>query len=161
MLFCGSALSDNHGDAKDFPAIIIPREAIERALKGLTKRLLQTSAISVSEDNGKYSLATINGDVISFTPVDGRFPEYERVIRTDASGEIAQFNSDLLADCQLALQTYAQQPRAYTFLAHNGNTGAVYSITGVDALCIVMPMRCESGSDMEWYTGKPSMQEAA
>ncbi len=147
MLFCGQIPKE------DFPAIIIPREAIESAMKLLGRKGIGRTNIEVSDDDGRFELVTLQGTV-PFTPIDGRFPEYERVIPHATSGKVAQFDPDLLYSAREALRWYSGGfARNGYHLAHNEGGPALYSDSSINAFCVVMPMRADDGGCLDWYTG--------
>jgi DNA polymerase-3 subunit beta len=148
ILFCGEAPNGKVAD------IIVPREVIETALKALGKKGL-SSLIAVCEGDGCYKLVTLSGE-FPFTPIDGKFPEYERVIpQAPKTHEVAQFDPDLLMRARDALRTYSGQNLRGFHLTHNGESAAVYSGDGINALVVVMPFRAGEPSNNAWYWGKP------
>jgi len=109
--------------------IIIPADAIKTALAGNRKQSLIT--LSALPD-GRYSL----GDVI-FSPIDGKFPDIDRVISNELSGEIGQYNPDLLKTCADSIAAWNNEKMCSEPLLHNGTGGAQYRTHG--AVCVVMP----------------------
>src|SRR5574337_395441 len=72
---------------------IIPRKAIERLPKpGRDSKIVVLTLTGPA--GGKLSS---NGTDVTFSPIDARYPEYERLFNTPPSGELAQFSLDLLA----------------------------------------------------------------
>lgn len=109
-------------------SIIIPNEIIAKLDK-------QDNFLSCVD--GKWNI-----DGISFTPVDGKFPDYMRVLPVKpASGETAQFNHEFItrfAKCSKLLNG-----TKYPVIAHNGNSSALVDL-GLDRFIgVVMPMRNE------------------
>jgi DNA polymerase-3 subunit beta len=107
-------------------SIIVPNEIIAK----LDKR-----DNFLSCENGKWSI-----DGMAFTPVDGKFPDYMRVLPTKpATGESAQFNPELItrfAKCSKLLNG-TKNP----VIAHNGGSSALVDL-GLDRFVgVVMPMR--------------------
>jgi len=150
----------------DVPAVIVPRELVEGALRSLTKRAREDQTIAVTIDtqdrDGNVPFLTLDTGKGSFSAcaVDGRFPDYERVVPLEVSGEIAQFDADLVATCADALRTYTAQ---YTHIAweiqHNGDDGSL--MTGQGCLCVVMPCRTGGVADMDWYHQPVKLQAVA
>jgi len=98
---------------------------------------------------GKECTITIEGGVIKvsrkdgvlpFTPVDGKFPDWRSVMPAQASGEIAQFNCELVGRMGKAFDLLdAPFPTIY----HNGQKGARVT-SDCQAIGIIMPMtRCD------------------
>jgi len=107
-------------------SIIVPNEIIAK----LDKR-----DNFLSCENGKWSI-----DGMAFTPVDGKFPDYMRVMPSKpATGESAQFNHELItrfAKCSKLLNG-SKNP----VIAHNGGSSALVDL-GLDRFVgVVMPMR--------------------
>jgi len=146
----------------DVPAVIVPRELVESALRSLTKKGRETFDIAVEIDTRAATAITLTSGGNSFTgqAIDGRFPEYERVVPLEVSGEIAQFDADLVATCADALRTYTAQ---YTHIAweiqHNGDDGSL--MTGQGCLCVVMPCRTGGTADTDWYFQPVKLQAVA
>lgn len=74
------------------------------------------------------------------TLVDGKFPDWRRVVPQTLSGELAQFNLELLSRIDDIRKTLGRGACDAT-IHHNGNSCA--QITGLhpDALMLVMPCR--------------------
>lgn len=73
--------------------IIIPGDVI-RAMK--VSRHLPYCLLS-TDDGTQWKLATLNGAALVFTPIDGKFPDWQRIIPTETSGEPGAFDLDYLA----------------------------------------------------------------
>lgn len=119
-------ISETAHDGNAF-SIIIPNEIIAKLDK-------KDNFLSTNE-HGNWSI-----DGISFTPVEGKFPDYMRVLPAKpASGESAQFNPELItrfAKCSKLLNG-----RPWPVIAHNGESSALVDI-GLDRFIgVVMPMR--------------------
>lgn len=119
-------ISETAHEGKAF-SIIIPNEIIAKLDK-------KDNFLSTNE-SGNWSI-----DGISFNPVDGKFPDYMRVLPTKpATGESAQFNPELISrfvKCSKLLNG-SKLPT----IAHNGGSSAFIDI-GIDRFVgIVMPMR--------------------
>ena len=120
------------GEQPNMPDVIIPNETVKLAL--LTKSQVLSPALS---DDGKWSLAGI-----SFIPVDGKFPDYRRIIPSQASGEAGYFDTEILGRFLKAAKALGtrQQP----ILRQNGpGDGAQVQIPGHldEFVGVIMPMR--------------------
>lgn len=109
-------------------SIIIPNEIIAK---------LDKKDNFLCCEDGKWNI-----DGISFAPVDGKFPDYMRVLPVKpASGETAQFNHEFItrfAKCSKLLNG-----TKYPVIAHNGSSSALVDL-GLDRFIgVVMPMRNE------------------
>jgi DNA polymerase III subunit beta len=107
-------------------SIIVPNEIIAK----LDKR-----DNFLSCENGKWTI-----DGMAFSPVDGTFPDYMRVLPTKpATGESAQFNPELITrfvKCSKLLNG-----TKHPVIAHNGGSSALVDL-GLDRFIgVVMPMR--------------------
>jgi hypothetical protein len=83
------------------------------------------------------------GTVFAF--VDGKFPDWRRVIPTAPTGEIAQYNPDYLVavrDCAAA--TVGTGKYSGLYLAHNGTGAGLYQSHSPDFIGIVMPLRADT-----------------
>ena len=114
-------------------SIIIPSEAIATATKG-AKHSLDLSKLSDTQ----WRL----GDTI-FTPIDGTFPGYERIIPTGVSGETAQYNPEYVAALGKANKLLGGSAENVT-IGFNGDKPALVTGSGYkahNALAVLMPLR--------------------
>jgi DNA polymerase-3 subunit beta len=112
---------------------IIPREALERAVKTKTVSLIITT------DNERFTISD-GSSVISGNCEDGRFPDYRRVIPRAISNQPATYNAELLLNFEKAnkLLTGISRPKVF----QNGSDGALVVFSGTShAIGVVMPMR--------------------
>lgn len=74
------------------------------------------------------------------TLVDGKFPDWRRVVPQTLSGELAQFNLEILSRIDDIRKVFGQDEYATT-IHHNGRSCA--QVTGLkhDALLLLMPLR--------------------
>lgn len=136
-------ISETAHEDKSF-SIIIPNEIIAKLDK-------QDNFLSCVD--GKWNI-----DGISFTPVEGKYPDYMRVLPVKpASGETAQFNPELInrfAKCSKLLNG-----TKYPVIAHNGGSSALIDL-GLDCFIgVVMPMRNEVKikETPEWLRAKETI----
>lgn len=118
-------ISETAHDDRDF-SIIIPNEIIAK----LDKKDNFLSCV-----DGKWDI-----DGISFAPVDGKYPDYMRVLPAKpVSGETAQYNPELITRFVKCSKLLGGSK--YPAIAYNGQSSALVDI-GIDKfLGIVMPMR--------------------
>ena len=84
------------------------------------------------------------GTVFAF--VDGKFPDWRRVVPTAPTGEIAQYNPDYLVavrDCAAASVGIGRYSGLY--MAHNGTGAGLYQCASPDFIGIIMPLRLDRG----------------
>jgi DNA polymerase-3 subunit beta len=143
---------------------IIPRETLEAVKPAKAGRITLPIHIDIvtAPDTpdpervgvtikGKTSI-TVTGATSAVTaPIDGKFPDWRRIVPASTSGEIAQFNADYVSGfgdvCKLLGGKYGP------FINHNGGSCAV--VTNLPgALGLIMPMRMD-GDELK-YTGKPA-----
>jgi hypothetical protein len=143
ILFAGTAPAVFNEDPQSAPFwMIIPNDAVKTAIK--TKNDV---VILRSLPDGRYSL----GDTI-FAPVDAKFPDFRRVIPASVSGEIGNYDPELLVRGNDALREYFNSKKRVYRLNHNGTNAGVICGDSRDALVVVMPIRTEgmeySGHDI-------------
>lgn len=157
-LFCGAI------PAADVEPVIVARGQAEQALKAhgkLRKRERESIvafALAVTEAGGVRSVAihaTAAGAVFTDKAIDGRFPDYERVIPLNPSGDLAQYDPLYIASAAEALGRFDGRDRhkLYINIEHNGNAAGLVTMEGVEAFCIVMPVRAGPAS-REWYRSR-------
>jgi DNA polymerase-3 subunit beta len=132
---------DNTGAA----SIIMPAETIAMILKWKAPHKSALDApivITVPDDPKAEHRAEWCGQVAVFRPVDGKFPDYARIIPQALSGEAASFNADLLIKCQKAAIELGTNKNGYFPFKQNGNAAAVATF-GADAFAVVMPLRAD------------------
>ena len=113
-------------------SIIIPSDTIATATKG-AKYPLALSKLSDTQ----WRL----GDTI-FTPIDGTFPEYSRIVPTSVSGETAQYNPEYVAALGKANKLLGGSNTAT--IGYNGKNPALVTGDGYkahNAIAVIMPMR--------------------
>lgn len=112
--------------------LTVPLDVAKRAAKGKGDVTLQ------SLPDGRYEL-----DGRTFSPIDGVFPDWRRVIPANPSGEVADFDHALMADAQLAVATWHGVKPTDVYVKMNGTGPALVSTVpdGASAWAIVMPAR--------------------
>lgn len=90
------------------------------------------------------SMAITGSNKLSINPVDGKFPDVNRVIPQETSGEIAHFNYEYLLACQKANCEFFDSKDSYIKLQHNGLSGAKFESEdwiNNKLIGVVMPVR--------------------
>ena len=91
----------------------------------------------------------------------GKYPEWRRVMPSKISGELAQYDVDLLLTCRKARKLLAHDAPQYVYPAHNGSGPALVGISD-DAIAIVMPILCKAVECApDWISNRPAQKEAA
>jgi len=148
---------------------IIPREALE-AVKpckaGRTSLPISIEIIPGAErPDPERPDATIKApDTIIVTgattastkPIDGRYPDWRRVMPGSASLEVAHFDPALVATFGDVHSLLGGSEKFKPVVHHNGRKGALVSGLGRDALGVIMPYRVD---DMQ-HPGLPSWATA-
>lgn len=126
---------------------IIPRESIETILKAKGARKAVSVSVQIAEDMLDYRGAAftlcehMSGVTVGGKTIDGIFPDMQRVVPKETSGDIAQFNWQYLADCQDAAEILGvSRASEGAPIAYNGDGAAIVFLTE-DAFALVMPCR--------------------
>ena len=112
-----------------------------------TLKMIVTAHKGIKGDNRVEvvdSMTITGGSKISITPVDGKFPDVNRVIPQETSGEIAHFNAEYLLACQKANGEFLDHKYPWVKLQHNGQAGAKFESEDKDGnklIGVVMPVR--------------------
>ena len=83
-------------------------------------------------------------NMISIIPIDGKFPDVNRVITQYPSGEIGHFNYEYLLKCKKANNVFLGHKHPWIKLQHNGQAGAKFESEDDDGnklIGVVMPVR--------------------
>lgn len=127
---------NSNGPAPNRPefGIIIPSDVLARIKLGRR----DTMGDLVCEA-GQWALH-YDGLKIGFTPIEGTFPDWRRIVPSETSGEAAQFNAAYLNDFAKASKMLGGDTRPV--LAHNGDgPGLVSFHSDIDAFGVLMPFR--------------------
>lgn len=143
-------------EAFDGVPFIIPRDVLTSAVKATGSK----GCIAISQ---KTLQPTGTAMTIDFTPVDGKFPEWRRVLPTEYSGEAAWYDSELLERCRSVLREIGGSK---VFVTQNG-TGPGLVETPEGYALVVMPMRvnlpklAEVGANIRAFLAPQSAKKAA
>jgi DNA polymerase-3 subunit beta len=132
---------DNDGAA----CIIMPDNVVAAILKWKAPHKSAFDApivITAPADPNAEHRAEWCGQIAVFRPVDGKFPDYARIIPQSLSGESASFNADLLIKCQKAAIELGTNKNGYFPFKQNGESAAVATF-GADAFAVIMPLRTD------------------
>lgn len=127
-------------------SVIIPREAIEKAVKTKAVSVIVTlDADRFTLDDGTQSI----GGLVC----DGRFPDWRRVIPTSVSGEASSFQNEYLADFDKIARLLCG---GNCKVMQNGTSGALVRFATDQAVGVVMPLRTQ-----EYDPAPPAFIQAA
>ena len=123
---------------------IIPDALVKTMLKAkakASKHVTKEIVITIEGDNINADL--FDGTSVSAKAIDGKFPDYSRVIPDKFSGEAAQFNPTYLADAEAGAQAWGDMKNIKPTFNHNGTSSGFLAIDGFVA--VVMTCRANSG----------------
>jgi DNA polymerase-3 subunit beta len=136
-------------------SFIVPAAIIKVAVSsaGRKQDMIRVAA-TVTDSGGSVMLDKIGGELI-----DGRFPDWRRVVPAHTDGTIGHFNPDYLsaafdAIATATMATVRKGSAPPALLHYNGTMPAVVtSLDGASVFCIVMPTRAESGDAADILAG--------
>lgn len=159
-MFCGRLPADAPRDVRP---VIVPRELIERALKGVTVKALEREyfIVEVASGDGADTLRAVTlrtcGGVFTAQELDGRYPDYTRVIPREPNGQPCAMNAEYYLDGCNALSWYQKRRRATVPCAEIAFCGpdraCILYMQDVTAIVVVMPVRVRDGS----FNGSPGV----
>lgn len=81
------------------------------------------------------------GTSVVFSPIDGTFPDWRRIVPKETNGELAQFNPSYVGDMGKVAKALGQSDAAVA-IAHNGESPALITFgDDVDGFGVLMPTR--------------------
>jgi len=164
----GHACGIHRADAKDentgSAELIVPNEIVAQLLKlkcgkSLADVVTLTVPDDITEKRDQECRAEFQGVTFVFKPTDGKFPDYRRIVPSELSGEVAQFQAEFLMRCSKASIALGSKKGLFQ-LAHNGQGAALASIDA-NMVVIIMPFRGEApkAEDAAWAkTALPTIE---
>jgi len=117
--------------------VIIPLDII-KAMK-VAKKAPEGELII--EANGTCAIK-YQGRSTIFQPIDGTFPDWNRVVPAKVDGAVAHFNAHYLADFAKINDMYQDEKGRCLIVGHNGNGPALVHLPiGIDNVAVIMPVR--------------------
>lgn len=160
-MFCG-LIEHDHGDNVGSFAGIMPSDTVKQILawKAPYKSAADMPVIITTCDDptGEHR-AEWCGNVCIFRLIEGKFPDYTRVIPQAVSGLAGHYNPDYLARCKAAGIDLGA-PKMYGInLTQNGDGAALVTFSP-QAFAIIMPMHGTPGDigAAEWARAKITEQ---
>ena len=155
MLFAGRASYSVDGEESLEPlAITIPLEIVKKCDKRADLFTLE------SLTDGAYML-----DGMRFAPLDGRYPEVQRVItRRDQlqPATVSVIDPDLVVRAHAAMALHYGDKKGFTYpMLQQGNSAALIHNGQNDAVCVVMPMRGKDAEYQDFQFDLPAPLQAA
>jgi DNA polymerase-3 subunit beta len=81
------------------------------------------------------------GQDFGFAPLDGKYPDFTKVIPAETSGEVAQFDVDLLSLFAQVNKSFGANYPGRIKLDHNGERGALVHLCRDEFTGVIMPFR--------------------
>lgn len=120
---------------------IIPAEAVKAALKIKMPRNVEWLALKVDGTRGALEFC---GTSVGFEFIDAKFPDYLRALPSTTTGEVAQYDPDLLVRFKRAGEALTGSKKGFIAVRSNGDAAALVDVVGcVDFAGIVMPWRVD------------------
>jgi len=106
---------------------------------------------------------TVTGQTTATTKlIDGRFPDWRRVVPATASGVPAQFQPEYLGDWgRVAALLGAKGKGVTAVIHHNGDSGALVTFPTSEAIGVVMPCRVGANNETVQHPGLPAWARQA
>lgn len=114
---------------------IIPLDTIKTLMK--IKGMKNWTMEITDAGNGEYRIQ-YGSEAVIFRQIDGKFPDYRRVVPPTVNNETAHYDPELLMRVKNAAEDFGIKNAAFS-LAHNGKGTGVCHITA-DCMALVMPM---------------------
>jgi DNA polymerase III sliding clamp (beta) subunit (PCNA family) len=153
-------VANARGVKSNYPAVIIPNETIDAALKQFTGEYARGKSlgavdVTVTVDESHLAIGTPTGSVTG-KALDGRFPEWRRVVpKAEDVGEHvpAVLNTQYLADACEALSIARNLSKKaagqHAIRIHmRGEFPTVVTDNTIGVLALVMPMRNDLSADV-------------
>lgn len=120
---------------------IIGRDALEAVKPVKVGRTTLPISIGIGADGA----ITITGATTATAKlIDGRYPDWRRVMPTSATLEVAQFDPAYVSLFGDVRELLGGSSKGKPVIHHNGDRGALVSGLGRDALGVLMPMRADA-----------------
>jgi DNA polymerase III sliding clamp (beta) subunit (PCNA family) len=153
-------VANARGVKSNYPAVIVPNETIDAALKQFTGEYARGKSlgavdVTVTIDDNHIAIGTPTGSVTG-KALDGRFPEWRRVVpkAEDVGDQVpAVLNTQYLADaCEalsIARNLSKKAASQHAIRIHmRGEFPTVVTDNTIGVLALVMPMRNDLGADV-------------
>ena len=130
--------SEQQNEGVDFVEMIIPNDVI-KLIKSASKNV--DTVVIDTEDGITGTIGAITGAAVSFKAIDGKFPDVQRIMPKELSGEPAQFQPYLLEKFSKASKLLGSK-NGLINVAYNGPSTALVKIDATqNFIGLVMPLR--------------------
>ncbi len=144
----------NDVPAGDSPIeLIIPRDVLDSIKATATQVQATACVLEGPDDAGRWTLQVGASEMRVFAPLDGKFPDYRRVIPNRVTRVVAQVNPALLARMWSCIETMNGKSKSGKsidmHLHHNGEGGVLVTSKHNNFVGVIMPVRGALGVDVE------------
>lgn len=148
-LFC--AKDDAKGDNVDSFVGIVPNDTVKQILAWKAPYKGAADLPVVITTAADEQRAEWCGNTAVFKLLDGKFPDYARVVPEKVSGDASYFNPELLMRCKKAVEALGLNKFGY-FAFKQGGDGSAIAVFSSESFAVVMPMRGDKAdvADVAW-----------
>jgi DNA polymerase-3 subunit beta len=148
-LFC--AKDDAKGDNNGTFTGIVPTDTVKQILawKAPYKGAADLPVVITTAETEQR--AEWAGNTAVFKLIDGKFPEYAKVVPEKVSGDASYFNPELLMRCKKAVEALGINKFGH-FAFKQGGDGSAIAVFSSECFAVVMPMRGDKAdvADVAW-----------
>ena len=124
---------------EDVHNVIIPRDVV-KALK--PKHALRMGTLHVNPDTREARILNpANGQDFGFNPIEGKYPDYQRVVPKETSNECANYDAEYLYAFAQANKLLGASTPGHVVLHQNGDKGASVKLCRDQFTGVIMPVR--------------------
>lgn len=148
-LFC--AKDDAKGDNAGTFTGIVPNDTVKQILAWKAPYKGAADLPVVITTAADEQRAEWCGNTAVFKLLDGKFPDYARVVPEKVSGDASYFNPELLMRCKKAVEALGLNKFGY-FAFKQGGDGSAIAVFSSESFAVVMPMRGDKAdvADVAW-----------
>jgi len=145
-------------------SFIAPNEFIDNIIKACKGRYAPES-VEIRFECDKME-CQVGDSTFRATKIDGKFPDYQRVIPTSLSGEVCHINYEYVHDAGKALALIDGAKKQYApTIVYNGNGAAIAYGASDNAIVVLMPLRVDrtdyTSKILNWAKNANSVSVAA
>jgi DNA polymerase-3 subunit beta len=130
----------------DFQSFIIPAATIKQVIIGL-----KGDDIVTFKNFTVNNVNTYKANNLEFSPVDGTYPDWRRILNPTCKGEIAQFNPAYIGDFGKIAKLVGNKS-GYIHIHHDDKSSPAFIDVGnPEYYCVLMPIRSEPINDLDTY----------
>ena len=148
-MFCAKddAKDDNEGTFTG----IMPSDTVKQILAWKAPYKNAAVVITTADDPAGEHRAEWGGNTAVFKLLNGKFPDYARVVPEKVSGDASYINPELLMRCKKAAEVLGTS-KLGVFALKQGGDGSAIAVFSSEAFAVVMPMRGDKAdvADVAW-----------